>query len=168
VPIRRIKPGDAAALRSIRLRALLSDPGAFDSTYEREAQLPTEEWERRATKGSTGERHCLFVVESPSGFAGMAGAYTPSDRASVRRVYGMWVAPEARSAGIGTQLIEAIIGWSVDVGAEVVQLWVVDENVAARRLYQRTGFVDTEVNQPLPSNPAVTETLMQLGLASPR
>jgi ribosomal protein S18 acetylase RimI-like enzyme len=168
VPIRRIKPGDAAALRAIRLRALLSDPAAFDSNYEREAQLPTSEWERRVTEGSAGERHCLFVVESPEGFVGMAGAFTPSDRASVRRLYGMWVAPEARSAGIGTQLIEAITGWSVDVGAEVVQLWVVDENLAARRLYQRAGFVDTEVNQPLPSNPAVTETLMQLGLASRR
>jgi RimJ/RimL family protein N-acetyltransferase len=168
VPIRRINPTDAESLREVRLRALLSDPGAFDSTYERESQLPTEEWERRATEASTSERQCLFVVDTPEGFVGMTGAYTPSDRAYVRRLYGMWVAPEARSAGIGTQLIEAITGWSLEVGADAVQLWVVDDNLAARRLYERAGFVDTEVNQPLPSNPTKTETLMQLRLVRPR
>ena len=161
-PIRRIKPADAVALRTIRLRALLSDPGVFDSSYERESQLPTEEWDRRATEASAGERQSLYVLDTAEGFVGMAGAYTPGDRASVRRLYGMWVAPEARSAGIGTQLIGAITSWSLEAGADAVQLWVVDNNLAARRLYERAGFVATEVNQPLPSNPTVTETLLHL------
>ena len=165
-PIRRVRPGDAEALRTIRLQALLSDPGAFDSGHERESQLPTAEWDRRVTEASTGDQQNLFVVDTPAGFIGMAGAYTPGDTASVRRLYGMWVAPEARGAGIGAQLIEAIISWSLGVGADAVQLWVVDDNVAARRLYERAGFVDTGVSQPLPSNPTVTETLMQLGLGS--
>ena len=165
-PIRRIKDGDGVILRTIRLQALLSDPGSFDSSYERESHLPTEEWNRRATEASTSDEQNLFLVETPAGVVGMAGAYTPGDRASVRRLYGMWVAPEARSAGIGAQLIEAITSWSIGVGADAVQLWVVDNNVAARRLYERAGFVDTEVNQPLPSNPTVTETLMQLPLGS--
>jgi GNAT superfamily N-acetyltransferase len=166
--IRRIKPSDGVILRSIRLRALLSDPGSFDSSYERESQLPTEEWDRRATESSTGDRQCLFLVETPEGFVGMAGAFTPGDQPSVRRLYGMWVAPEARAAGIGAQLIEAITSWSLEVGADAVQLWVVDDNLVARRLYERAGFVDTEVNQPLPSNPTVTETLMQMSLRSPK
>jgi ribosomal protein S18 acetylase RimI-like enzyme len=167
VPIRRIKPSDAAVLRTIRLRALLSDPGAFDSNYERESQLPTEEWERRATEASTSERQCLFVVDSPQGFVAMAGAYTPGDLTSVRRLYGMWVAPESRSAGLGHQLIEAITAWSISAGAEEVQLWVVDDNLRAQRLYARAGFQTTGVSQPLPSNPALTETLMHLNLRSP-
>jgi len=166
-PIRRIKPGDGVVLRSIRLRALLSDPRAFDSSHERESQLPTDEWDRRATEASIGDKQTLFLVDTPAGLVGMAGAYTPGDRTSVRRLYGMWVAPEARRASIGAQLIEAITSWSLEVGAEAVQLWVVDENVAARRLYERAGFADTGVNQPVPSNPTVTETLMQLGLVSP-
>ena len=164
--IRRIKPGDGAVLRTIRLRALLSDPAAFDSSYERESQLPAQEWDILATEASSGDRQCLFVVDTPGGFVGMAGAYTPSDRGSVRRLYGMWVAPEARSAGVGAQLIDAITSWSLEAGADAVQLWVVDDNLGARRLYERAGFVSMEVNQPLPSNPGVTETLMQLGLVS--
>ena len=161
-PIRRVKPADAEALREVRLRALLSDPGAFDSNYERESQLPTEEWVRRANEASTGDKQCLFVVETPKGFVAMAGAYTPDDRASVRRLYGMWVAPEVRSAGLGQQLIEGITAWCFDGGADEIQLWVVDDNLAAQRLYRRAGFRTTGVSQPLPSNPKLTETLLRL------
>jgi RimJ/RimL family protein N-acetyltransferase len=161
-PIRRIWPTDAEGLREIRLRALLSDPGAFDSNYERESQLPTEEWVRRATEASTGDKQCLFVVDTPEGFVAMAGAYTPGDRPSVRRLYGMWVAPAVRSSGLGQQLIEAITTWSFDGGADEVQLWVVDDNLAAQRLYRLAGFRPTGVSQRLPSNPKLTETLLHL------
>jgi ribosomal protein S18 acetylase RimI-like enzyme len=92
----------------------------------------------------------------------MAGAYTPDDRASVRRLYGMWVAPEVRSAGLGQQLIEGITSWCFDGGADEIQLWVVDDNLAAQRLYRRAGFRTTGVSQPLPSNPKLTETLLRL------
>ncbi len=164
--IRRITPADAANLREIRLRALLSDPGAFDSSYERESHLSAEEWNRRANVASTGDHQSLFVADGPGGFLAMAGAYTPGDLASVRRLYGMWVAPEARSTGLGNQLIEAITTWSISVGARKLQLWVVDTNFRARRLYGRAGFRTTGNSQPLPSNPAVTETLMELSLDS--
>jgi ribosomal protein S18 acetylase RimI-like enzyme len=163
-PIRRIKPTDAKALREIRLRALLSDPGVFDSNYEQESQLPKEDWVRRANEASTGDRQCLFVVETPEGFVAMAGAYTPGDRTSVRRLYGMWVAPESRSIGLGQQLIESITAWSFDGGADEVQLWVVDDNLPAQRLYRRAGFRTTGVSQRLPSNPKLTETLLHLAI----
>jgi len=37
--VRRIRPGDGALLREVRLRALVSGPDAFGSTYEREIAL---------------------------------------------------------------------------------------------------------------------------------
>ncbi|HKY48955.1 MAG TPA: GNAT family N-acetyltransferase [Acidimicrobiia bacterium] len=164
--VRRITPADAADLREIRLRALLSDPGAFDSNYERESQLSAEDWIRRANEAATGDKQSLFVVDGPGGFLAMAGAYTPVDLTSVRRLYGMWVAPESRLTGLGNQLIEAITIWSTSAGARKLQLWVVDDNFGARRLYARAGFRTTGKSQPLPSNPAVTETLMELSLDS--
>ena len=165
--IRRIDPADAENLRRIRLRALLSDPGVFDSDYERECELPPDHWTRQANEASTGEHHCLFVVDGPEGLVGMAGAYTPGDQTSVRRIYGMWVAPESRFAGLGQQLIAAITIWSVSAGADELQLWVVDHNLGAQRLYARAGFRSTGLSQALPSNPAVTETLLHLRLGSP-
>ncbi len=164
-PIRRIKPTDAGAPREIRLRALSSDPGAFGSSYDREFHLPRDEWDRQAAEASTGDRQCLFVVDTPAGLAGMAGAYTLDDRPSVRHLFGMWVSPEARSAGVGQGLVEEIIRWSIEARADEVQLWVVDDNLVARRLYSRVGFVNAGISQPLPSDPSLTETLMQLCLA---
>lgn len=114
--------------------------------------------------GSIGSRQCLFVAEVDGSFVGMAGAYTPDDEPSVRHLYGMWVAPAARSAGIGHQLVAAITRWSIEAGAAEVQLWVVEDNLAARRLYNGAGFVDSEFSQPLPSDPALTETLLRLHL----
>jgi ribosomal protein S18 acetylase RimI-like enzyme len=165
-PIRRIKPTDAEALRELRLHALSSDPGAFGSSYEREFHLPRAEWDRRAAEAAAGDQQCLFVVETPKRLAGMAGAYTLDHRPSLRHLYGMWVAPEARSSGVGEGLVAAIIGWSIEGGADEVQLWVVDDNLVARRLYSRTGFVNAGISQPLPSDPSLTETLMQLSLGS--
>ena len=165
--IRRINPTEAAGLRAIRLRALLSDPSAFGSSYERESGLSPEEWIRRANEGSTGGEQSIFVADGPEGFVAMAGAYTPGDLISVRRLYGMWVAPESRSAGLGQQLIEAITTWSISARAAQLQLWVVDDNLGARQLYARAGFRTTRISQPLPSNPALTETLLELSLEAP-
>lgn len=38
----------------------------------------------------------------------------------------MWVALEARSAGIGSELTESVVGWSSEGGGEVLRLWVVE------------------------------------------
>lgn len=162
--VRRIRPGDGPRLRELRLRALRLDPDAFGSSYEREVAQPADGWERWAVESSTGGEVFLVVAESDGTFVGMAGGYTPSDEPLARRLFGMWVAPEARSAGIGFELTESVIGWSSEGGAEVLHLWVVESNRVARRLYERAGFVETGVFQQLPSNPSLTEIQMSLQL----
>jgi ribosomal protein S18 acetylase RimI-like enzyme len=166
--IRRIRPADGLGLRTVRLQALLSDPGAFGSSYGREAELSDEEWVRRAAESSHGTRQCLFVADGDGGFVGVAGAYTPDNQPSVRHLYGMWVAPGARSAGIGRQLVDAITRWSIEAGAAEVQLSVVEDNLAARKLYTGAGFEGSDIMQPLPSDPALTETLLRLHLGPTR
>lgn len=146
--IRRIQPADSLGLRTVRLQALRLDPAAFGSSYEREADLPDDEWGRRAHESSYGTRQCLFVAEADERFVGMAGAYTPDNEPTVRHLYGMWVEPGARSAGIGRELVDAISRWSIEAGAAEVQLWVVKDNLVARGLYTGAGFVGSEINQP--------------------
>jgi ribosomal protein S18 acetylase RimI-like enzyme len=41
---------------------------------------------------------------------------------------------------------------------------VADQNTAARRLYERIGFRPTGERQPLPSNPARSESCLRLPL----
>lgn len=164
--VRRIRPTDAARLREVRLRASRSDPDAFGSSYGREIGRPSEAWDTRAQESSVGSHHCVFVAETQSGFVGMAGAHTRDEEPLVRQLYGMWVAPEARSIGVGTQLIEAIIQWATEAAAQELRLGVVDGNQPARRLFERTGFVPTGHAQPLASNPSLTEIMMRLPIIS--
>lgn len=162
--IRRVRPSDGPVLRAVRLRALRSDPDAFGSSYQREVDRPSESWTKRAAESSVGDDQCLFVAETHAGLVGMVGAYTPEDDPLARYLFGMWVAPEARSIGIGYRLVEAITRWSIEGGAREVRLWVVAGNLAALRLYERAGFVKTGATQPLSSNPSLTEVLMRLHL----
>ena len=55
IVIRRVSPSDPALLRRVRLRALLTDPASFGSTYQREAAFPDQTWTERATRGSVGD-----------------------------------------------------------------------------------------------------------------
>jgi ribosomal protein S18 acetylase RimI-like enzyme len=76
----------------------------------------------------------------------------------------MWVAPEFRSTGIGAQLVDAVKEWSIEAGADEIDLWVVVDNRQAHRLYTKAGFVETGSSKPLPSNHSLTETRMTMPL----
>ena len=58
----------------------------------------------------------------------------------------MYVRPDARKAGLGRQLIEAVIDYARD-HVEVIQLSVVSGNEPARRLYTGLGFVEYGVEK---------------------
>ena len=53
---------------------------------------------------------------------------------------GMLVAKDWRGKGVGTRLLEALIGWARTVGAHKISLQVWPHNEAAVRLYERFGF----------------------------
>jgi ribosomal protein S18 acetylase RimI-like enzyme len=58
----------------------------------------------------------------------------------------MYVRPDARNARIGRQLIEAVIHHARH-HVELIQLSVVSDNQAARRLYAGLGFVEYGVEK---------------------
>lgn len=163
--IRRIRPGDGHLLKEVRLRALLTDPDAFGASYERDAAHDDDHWEARAGGAASGNENFIAFAEDDGRAVGMVGAYTPDAASHVRHLVSTWVAPEARGRGLGPELVGAVVGWARAAGASEVTLWVVDENRPAIALYEGAGFVSTGDKQPLPSNPALVESLMTLSLS---
>jgi hypothetical protein len=60
VSVRATGPGDWELVRDVRLAALRDAPGAFASSYEREAAYSKEQW-----RGWFSDRFALFLADLP-------------------------------------------------------------------------------------------------------
>jgi ribosomal protein S18 acetylase RimI-like enzyme len=60
-------------------------------------------------------------------------------------LYSLAVAPEARGAGIGSQLMDAVDELIAGLGVSALQVAVMAENEDAIRLYRRRGLVTGEI-----------------------
>jgi GNAT superfamily N-acetyltransferase len=149
IRVRRIRADEAAALREIRLRALADTPLAFGSTYAREAAFPPERWEAWASESAAGAAQATFLAVGEGDVpVGLAFAVIDADAAQAH-LYSMWVAPEARGRGTGAALVGAVVEWTAANGARTLRTAVTLGNDAAARLYERAGFRDTGVREPL-------------------
>jgi len=107
-------------------------PGALAALHTACFTVP-----RPWTAGEFGEllaRPDTFLLPEPTGFllgralAGEAELLT------------LAVAPEARRHGIGVRLVAQFLTEAAARGAETAFLEVAEDNLAARALYERTGF----------------------------
>jgi len=137
IDLRRLAPEDAAAYREIRLEALADSPHAFSSTLESEQDQPIDRFAMRLAEN--------FVLGAFSGphLAGVAGFYVqprPKHRHK-GMLWGMYVRSDRRTAGISRKLVEAIIAHARQ-HVELLQLFVIADNMPARGLYASLGFVE--------------------------
>ena len=138
VVIRRGVPDDWRASKELRLGALASSPGSFSSTLERELEFDDEVWRTRLERAAT-----FFAVDDDGTFVGTVTGIGDRHEPGGREVVAMWVDPEWRGRGVGGALMGAVVEWARAEGAASIALWVADGNDAARRLYERRGFVGT-------------------------
>ncbi len=151
VTVLRAAPGDWETWRALRLRALEEDPDAFGSVVVDERDLDPATWR------SWLEHPCLLArVEGvPVGLGALA------ERAPGRvEIVAMWVAPEARGHGVGGRILSALLDVARSRG-DTVRLWVADGN-AARRLYERAGFVPTGERASIRPGSALMKSRMRL------
>jgi GNAT superfamily N-acetyltransferase len=126
---------DAALYRDIRLEALSAHPEAFGSSHEYEAAQPLSWFSARLADSSVlGAFRDAELV----GIVGLA-IQQGQKKAHKGMIVGMYVQPDARRAGTGRLLMEAIIEIARR-RVELVQLTVVRDNEQARRLYAGLGF----------------------------
>jgi ribosomal protein S18 acetylase RimI-like enzyme len=165
--IRQLTPGDAALYRSIRLAGLRESPQAFGSTFEAEFTKPLAWFFDRL---SSSDVFGAFFEAEILGTAGLA-VREGEKEGHKGLLWGMYVRPEARGAGIARRLVEAVIAHARR-RVELIQLSVVMGNEHARRLYARLGFVEygIEKNSLKHHGRYYDEVLMakELGFASDR
>ena len=152
VVVRQATAEDWRTWRELRLRALQDSPGAFGSTYAREAAFTEADWRRRAGgsanaaasgDGTSGPAVLAFVDKVP---VGIGGGYR--DLPGWLHVVAMWTDPVWRGHGVGRAVIDWIAGWARQNGLRL-HLDVETDNAGARRLYESCGFVATGETRPL-------------------
>jgi len=168
VDIRRVRESDWERFRSVRLEALRVDPLAFGSTLDRELAYPEAKWTDWVMRASTGDSAATFIAETPDGrIVGLTGVFSEPDEF---HLWGMWVEPNHRRAGIGRGLLNAALVWAdtTDPRREVV-LSVNPAQTEAVGLYRSVGFLPTGRSEPLGHHPpAVAQEMRRSrGGASP-
>jgi GNAT superfamily N-acetyltransferase len=160
--VRRLLAGKWREWRVLRLAALRDAPESFASSYEREAGLPDDEWDRRASRLASAPDRAMLVAELDGRLIGCAGLFADADGARASWLVAMWVAPEHRKRGVGRALVAAAAALSRTRGDAAIRLLVVAGNDAARALYRRAGFADTGRTLPLPRDPSIAEVEMEM------
>ncbi len=135
--IRRLTSADALAYRDIRLEGLRCHPEAFAATFEDERDTPLDCFKELIAQSR------IFGAVLAQRLVGVVGlrAHAEIKLRHKAMIWGMYVRQEARQYGIGERLIDAAVAHAPG-HVEQLQLAVVTENDAARRLYAKAGFVE--------------------------
>jgi len=155
------------AYRAIRLRALADAPDAFGSTLAAEQALAPETWAARLARSATSGTDRALAAEANGELIGLAWAKEDGDDRSIVNLFQMWVAPEARGQGVAGALLDEAVRWATERGAQALQLGVTCTNAEAVRLYERAGFVEAGVREPLRPGSPLMEQRMRLTLPGP-
>jgi RimJ/RimL family protein N-acetyltransferase len=163
VHIRRLEPEDTGAYRGIRLEGLKHHPEAFGSTFEAEFTRPLAWFFDRLSQSTVFGAFWRTELLGAAGFAVRSG----EKEAHKGLLWGMYVRPQARGAGVARRLVEAVIEYARP-RVELLQLSVVVGNERARRLYAGLGFVEygIERNSLKHNGRYYDEILMALDLVS--
>jgi GNAT superfamily N-acetyltransferase len=134
--VRRATPGDAPAVAR-----LLHD---FQAEYDEPSPgLETLE-ERYGELIRNKEMIVLLVGDGPDGFAQLRfrpWVYSAGLHSYLEELY---VVPDLRGNGLGRVLLEAAMETARGEGAEQMELGTSEDDVAARKLYESSGFINRE------------------------
>ncbi len=110
----------------------------IDAVYEIETKVFADPWSKRAFLSDLKNDFTYpLVVRFENKVAGYACLYRAVDEIQIGNFA---VAPDFHQRGIGTMLMEYILGLAAELQARLFILEVRPSNEAARRLYMKFGF----------------------------
>ena len=133
---RKLTKEDSNAFYDLRLKGLQENPSAFSESAAEFEQLGRSGLSERmeASRKAGG-----FIIGAFDGakLCGVIGFFPESKEKTKHygSVWGTYVLPESRGAGLGKALLEKLLGLLQ------IKLSVESENTTAIRLYEKLGFV---------------------------
>jgi GNAT superfamily N-acetyltransferase len=151
VTVRRVTPGDLAAVYSLRLEMLADTPLAYLDTVADHVAKPRTFWQQRIAEAARGSTRGQFVAFDTNKVAvGQALGIAHADFPGATVVVAVYVTPRHRGGVLLASLIDAVAGWSRSVGRPTLVLEVVEGNRRAERAYEKVGFTRTGRRVPHP------------------
>lgn len=139
IDLRTLSADDWRDWRSVRLAALTDAPRAFGSRLQEWADAPEDRWRERLSIPRAIDLLAFDADENAP--VGMATGTPDEDNDGRAQLISMWVDPAVRGRGVAALLITEIAHWAASIGATSLTLSVMQDNVAARRTYERNGFI---------------------------
>jgi ribosomal protein S18 acetylase RimI-like enzyme len=143
--VRTLTADDAAAFQALRLAGLLECPSAFASSHAEEAPTPMDVVAARLV--AQPGRACLGAFDDTMWGPALVGVVGLQREGMAKMqhkafIWGLYVAPAHRAAGVGRQLISQALAYAAQtMGVRQVLLGVNAHNTAALALYEALGFV---------------------------
>ena len=136
--VSRLLPQHWQAYRAMRLAMLQESPRSFGRTHAQADCFDEPLWKQRLVENVV---FLASVAQMPAGSATYSDhdMTDPGDCA----LFGMWVDPRFRGAGVGRALVDAVADQARAAGRRRVVLNVVAGNDPATGLYEAAGFVPT-------------------------
>ncbi len=165
VVVRRVEAHEWRLVRDLRLEALRDADAAlaFLDTLDDALARDDEFWQQRTRAAASGDAAAQFVaivddvwVGAATGLAREPGSRDHLDRqvdAARVDIVGVYIAPDARSAGVIDLLLDAVAQWARDLGAPAIALDVHRDNLRAQAAYRRCGFTESGVRFTGPIGP---------------
>jgi ribosomal-protein-alanine N-acetyltransferase len=96
----------------------------------------------------------------PIGFVVASGIRLPDTTAECELEF-LFVVPDQRRSGFGHRLVDAVLAWADELGAQQVWLEVRSSNQAAQSLYRACGFTTTGSRSGYYAHPREDALLME-------
>ncbi len=143
IQLRRAIPEDAAALAMMEVRCWRAAyrglmPDAYLNGLSEVEK--TETWHQNLMKHGPSGRKRVWVAVDDAGICGFIRVGPVIDDGEVGLIYLLYVLPEQWGQGVGSALMQAGMQELRDLEMRAATLWVLRDNLRARRFYERLGW----------------------------
>lgn len=144
ITVRALTEDDWETYRRVRLAALEESPEAFVATLTEEQAFDESYWRLRM------KRSTRLLAEVDGEAAGVASVgEVEGDNPHVAQLFGLWVAPHLRGAGVASRLVRAGAETARRTGHTHLAYWVGTENGRAVAFASGFGFRPTDSRRPM-------------------